>query len=170
MKINKLLFVGLSSILLFSCGNEQSSSFNVENYLNFGEKYLSYSMVIDAINDEEIPTEGYGSYRAKDYYVFNKDNSGMRTYLNYSFDEKLNITEYTLNFKWDMLSTNKLVCYYDFNDFVFGENNTEENEELIDADKFEISRDVVVLTSANSETLYFSISYLNSQNLGVTFE
>lgn len=65
---------------------------------------------------------------------------------------------------------NKLVCYYGFNDFVFGENNSEENEELIDADKFEISRDVVVLTSANSETLYFSISYLNSQNLGVTFE
>ena len=170
MKINKLLFVGLFSILLFSCGNEQSSSFNVENYLNFGEKYLGYSMVIDAINDEEIPAEKYDSYRAKDYYVFNKDNSGTRTYLNYSFDEKLNITEYTLNFKWDILSTNKLVCYYDFNDFVFGENNTEENEELIDADKFEISRDVVVLTSANSETLYFSISYLNSQNLGVTFE
>lgn len=42
MKINKLLFVGLSSILLFSCGNEQSSSFNVEKYLNFGEKYLRY--------------------------------------------------------------------------------------------------------------------------------
>lgn len=58
----------------------------------------------------------------------------------------------------------------DFNDFVFGENNTEEDNELINADKFEISRDVVVLTSANSETLYFSISYLNSQNLGVTFE
>lgn len=170
MKINKLLFVGLSSILLFSCGNEQSSSFNVENYLNFGEKYLGYSMVIDAINDEEIPAEKYDSYRAKDYYVFNKDKSGTRTYLNYSFNEKLNITEYTLNFKWDILSTNKLVCYYDFNDFVFGENNTKENEELINADKFEISRDVVVLTSANSETLYFSISYLNSQNLGVTFE
>lgn len=58
----------------------------------------------------------------------------------------------------------------DFNDFVFGDNNTEEDNELINADKFEISRDVVVLTSANSETLYFSISYLNSQNLGVTFE
>ena len=70
----------------------------------------------------------------------------------------------------DILSTNKLVCYYDFNDFVFGENNTEEDNELINADKFEISRDVVVLTSANSETLYFSISYLNSKNLGVTFE
>lgn len=70
----------------------------------------------------------------------------------------------------DILSTNKLVCYYDFNDFVFGENNTEENEELIDAVKFEISRDVVVLTSTNSETLYFSISFLNNQNLGVTFE
>lgn len=170
MKINKLLFVGLFSILLFSCENEQSSSFNVENYLNFGEKYLGYSMVIDAINDEEIPAEKYDSYRAKDYYVFNKDNSGTRTYLNYSFNEKLNITEYTLNFKWNILSTNKLVCYYDFNDFVFGENNTKENEELINADKFEISRDVVVLTSANSETLYFSISYLNNQNLGVTFE
>ena len=58
----------------------------------------------------------------------------------------------------------------DFNDFVFGENNTEEDNELINADKFGISRDVVVLTSANSETLYFSIPYLNSQNLGVTFE
>lgn len=170
MKINKLLFVGLSSILLFSCGNEQSSSFNVENYLNFGEKYLNYSMVIDAINDKEIPTEGYGSYMAKDYYVFNKDNSGTRTYLNYKFNETLNITEYTLNFKWEILSTNKLVCYYDFNDFVFGENNTEDYEELIDADKFEISRDVVVRTSTNSEILYFSISYLNNQNLGVTFE
>lgn len=170
MKINKLLFVGLSSILLFSCGNEQSSSFNVEKYLNFGEKYLSESMLIDAINGKQIPTEKYDSYRAKDYYVFNKDNSGTRTYLNYSFHETLNITEYTLNFKWDILSTNKLVCYYDFNDFVFGENNTEENDELIDADKFEISRDVVVLTYTNSETLYFSISYLNSQNLGVTFK
>lgn len=170
MKINKLLFAGLSSILLFSCGNEQSSSFNVEKYLNFGEKYLSESMVIDAINGKQIPTEKYDSYRAKDYYVFNKDNRGTRTYLNYSFHETLNITEYTLNFKWDILSTNKLVCYYDFNDFVFGENNTEENEELIDADKFEISRDVVVLTYTNSETLYFSISYLNNQNLGVTFE
>ena len=170
MKINKLLFVGLSSILLFSCGNEQSSSFNVEKYLNFGEKYLSESMLIDAINGKQIPTEEYDSYRAKDYYVFNKDNSGTRTYLHYSFHETLNITEYTLNFKWDILSTNKLVCYYDFNDFVFGENNTEENEKLIDADKFEISRDVVVLTYTNSETLYFSISYLNSQNLGVTFK
>lgn len=170
MKINKLLFVGLSSILLFSCGNEQSSSFNVEKYLNFGEKYLSESMVIDAINGKQIPTEEYDSYRAKDYYVFNKDNSGTRTYLNYSFDETLNITEYTLNFKWDLLSTNKLVCYYDFNDFVFGENNTKENNELVDANIFEISHDVVIQTGSVSNTLFFSISYLNSQNLGVTFE
>lgn len=28
----------------------------------------------------------------------------------------------------DILSTNKLVCYYNFNDFVYGENNTKENE------------------------------------------
>ena len=170
MKINKLLFVGLSSILLFSCGNEQSSSFNVENYLNFGEKYLSYSMVIDAINDEEIPTEGYNTYMAKDYYVFNKDNSGTRTYLYYTFFETLSITEYTLNFKWDISSTNKLVCYYDFNDFVYGENNTEENDDLIGVGEFEISRDIAVRRSINTEILYFSISYLNSQNLGVTFE
>lgn len=170
MKINKLLFVGLSSILLFSCGNEQSSSFNVENYLIFGEKYLSEGMVIDAINDTQIPTEDYYSFLAKDYYVFNKDNSGTRTYLNYSFDETLNITEYTLNFKWDILSTNKLVCYYDFNDFVYGENNTEEKDELIDANMFEISHDVVIQTGSVANTLYFSISYLNNQNLGVTFE
>lgn len=170
MKINKLLFVVLSSILLFSCGNEQSSSFNVEKYLNFGEKYLSESMVIDAINDKEIPIEGYNTYMAKDYYVFNKDNSGTRTYLYYTFFETLNITEYTLNFKWDISSTNKLVCYYDFNDFVYGENNTEENDDLIDVDEFEISRDVAVRRSINTEILYFSISYLNSQNLGVTFE
>lgn len=127
-------------------------------------------MVTDAINDKEIPTEGYGSYMAKDYYVFNKDNSGTRTYLYYSFYETLNITEYTLNFKWDILSTNKLVCYYDFNDFVFGENNTEEYEELIYANMFEISHDVVIQTNSVGNIFYFSISYLNSQNLGVTFE
>lgn len=170
MKINKLLFVGLSSILLFSCGNEQSSSFNVENYLKFGEKYLSEVMVTDAINDTQIPTEDYYSFIAKDYYVFNKDKNGTRTYLNYSFNDTLSIKEYTLNFKWDILSTNKLVCYYDFNDFVIGENNTEEYEEIINASKFEISQDVIILTASVSTTLYFSISYLNSQNLGVTFE
>ena len=170
MKINKLLFVGLSSILLFSCGNEQSSSFNVENYLKFGEKYLSRGMVIDAINNTQIPTEDFYSFLAKDYYVFNKDKSGTRTYLNYSFNDTLSIREYTLNFKWDILSTNKLVCYYDFNDLVIGENNTEEYEEIINASKFELSHDVIILTASVSTTLYYSISYLNSQNLGVTFE
>ena len=172
MKINKLLFVGLSSILLFSCGNEQSSSLNLENYLKFGEKYLSRGMVIDAINNTQIPTEDFYSFSAKDYYVFNKDKTGTRTYLNYSFNDTLSIREYTLNFKWDILSTNKLVCYYDFNDLVIGENNTEdeEYEEIINANMFEISRDVIILTASVSSTLYFSISYLNSQNLGITFE
>lgn len=85
IKINKLLIVGLSSILLFSCGNEQSSLFNVENYLIFGEKYLSEGTVIDA-------------------------------------------------------------------------------------NMFEISHDVVIQTGSVGNTLFFSISYLNSQNLRVTFE
>ncbi|MBO8461835.1 MAG: hypothetical protein IAA85_03875 [Firmicutes bacterium] len=49
-------------------------------------------------------------------------------------------------------------------------NNTEEDDELIDANIFEISHDVVIQTSSLGNTLFFSISYLNSQNLGVTFE
>lgn len=161
MKFAKLLLLPLSLLSLASCNSSNS-------FLTYGEKYYNETTVEVALGTEDY----YEFY--ENYLIFNSDGTGNGLYRSKSATGTA-ITSYTFTFDYEFTSSGTLLFHEQaknrtYNDEHTGTGSSDgySTREYIASPK--CLKYEYVSTYGSAHTYYYLASYLNSWNIGVTFD